>query len=336
MSIRITFVLVMFLAVVAGYFFFYDPAARKPEEPVTPWFYTTNMEDINRIQVEHEGKTTAYFRDESKAWRFADEFEMPVDLTRWGGVTLLLSGPRSRRSLSATIDDPAKYALDKPKTTIDVTLTGERQVRAYLGSKTPDGLYYYVTQEGNPGLFIIDGGWGDIMTNLAKELPYPEWFYKLDPKLLIFLGITHGTSQTRFVFDGEEWRIATKEETALDAKRWEEVQPLLGGPPSLRPLAKSIDAPEQYGLKEPATIIQVDYQPPFPPSEEDPEPELRRSFKLFLGNLLPDASGYYAQVEGQPFLLFVDRAWSEVMVRLATSPPIVQQESQAEKATSPS
>lgn len=356
MSIRTTFVMVMFLTVVAGYFLLADFRGGAASEPTAPWFYTANMEDIQRIQFKTKETAIGFFqKDEEqkepgkeptnvKVWRFNDEFAMPVDVARWGGITLLLSGPQSRRALLRKLEEPERFGLTDPRLNVDVDLTGDRSVRVRLGDKTPDNLNYYIVQEGNPGLYLIDGSWGDVLSKMTREPPYPKWYYKLPPEKVLFLHVTHDGREAaflreRFVGEPDRWRFSGREGKPVAAERWtKEVQPILGGPPKFRLLQRGVGDPAKYGLGTPATVVRVEYEPPFEPQQDDPEPELRRTLELRIGNPLPDGSGHYAQPYSLPFpvpqdksqagpapedyLVFVDKDWLDVMTRLITTPPV--------------
>ncbi|MBI4234100.1 MAG: DUF4340 domain-containing protein [Chloroflexi bacterium] len=314
MSIRTTVVLLTALVLVAGYLFFYEgsPAEKAPD---APWFYSASMEDITQVRVRH-GEAEVAFSDSLSGWHFDDPKGVPVDLARWGGITLLLSGPQSRRLLAPQVDSPATYGLDKPSL-IDVTLTGQRKIEIALGSKTPDGVSHYAQQTGDPRLFLVDSAWGDVITRLVTNRPYPAWYYKLRPGQVVFLQVTAGGATASFTQDEEGWRAATEARTPVDPTRWAKAEPLLAGPPSFRVLQEKFDDPASYGLEKPAATIAVEYRPPATLADE-----LRRGFVLNIGNKTPDGAGYYAQAREQPYLLFVDASWFEAMAGLAKDPPL--------------
>jgi hypothetical protein len=171
MNVRLSIILVVVLILVGGYVFLYEvrKVPQPKEEP--PWFYDVNMMDIVRISITHEGKTVAFVR-EGEDWYFDDPQRSPVNLDRWSGIVLLLSGPRSNRLLAETIDDPTKYGLDPPRSIIQVSLEDGREFEIHLGDKTPDGVNQYASMVGNPGLFLITGAWGDVLVRLVTEPPY--------------------------------------------------------------------------------------------------------------------------------------------------------------------
>ena len=322
MNLRTTFLLVVFLAVVAGYFFFFQARRSGTTEPEPPWFYTATMEDIQRITITTPGQSRA-FRQERDGWAFEEPAGLPVDPARWGGITLLLSGPQSRRLLASSVEDPAKFGLTSPQGVVSVELRGERQVRILLGQRTPDGSAHYAQQEGDPRLFLVDASWGEVLTRLVTEPPYPEWFYQVPRDRLLYLGVAAEGKEAAFVPEDGGWRFATPERTPVDPERWKEVAPLLGGPPSLRLLASKVEEPARYGLDAPTLIVRAEYRPP-PTLQEVP----RRGVEMQVGRPLPDGTGYYARPrdlrtgKDLPFLLAVDKTWVEVLRRLALNPPV--------------
>lgn len=327
MSIRTTFVLLVVLLLVAGYFLF---AESKPSTTAlqqgqdAPWFYTAAMEDIRHITIQTGAAKAAFFQTEPGSWFFDEPKDLPVDLARWGGVTLLLGGPQTRRLIADTVEreNTPSFGLDKPSTTIDVALTGDRKLRILLGATTPNGVSHYAMREGDPRLYLVDASWGQVLTRLALEPPYPEWFWKVPPQRVRFLAVTHGEKTVQFTqeFSGE-WRFATDERTPVDEARWKSVLPALAGPPSLRVLEQKIDDFGKFDLLKPAARITVEVEPPRGIEES------RRSIQLEVGGRLSDGSGYYAKMVGFPLLLFVDAPWYDTMLGLALDPPIAKKAS---------
>ncbi|MSQ11566.1 MAG: DUF4340 domain-containing protein [Dehalococcoidia bacterium] len=351
MNIRTTFVLVMFLSVVAGYFLLADFRSRAVVEPASPWFYTANMDDITRMSFSAGETTYAFYRDRTNpkesVWRFDDEFSMPVDTIRWGGISLLLSGPQARRALFRDLKEPEKFGLIQPSLSVDVLLTGDRLITIHLGDKTPDNASYYVSQEGNPGLYLVDSTWGDVLARLVTAPPYPYWYYKIDPSKPFFMRVTQGGQEytyfrERIVGKPDAWRLSGRNGDPVDVAWWDEqVKPLLGGPSGLRVLQRGIDDLAKYGLDNPAVTVFLETDPLFPPRQNDESPELRREIFVYIGKPLEDGSGYYAQAAAPPgpifpstlkdlegkydkqdFLLVVDNAWRDLMVQLATAPKL--------------
>ena len=98
---------------------------------------------------------------------------------------------------------------------------------------------------------------------------------------------------------------------------WADVYPHLGGPADLQIVKDSIGLDEfaEYGLDDPVTLVTAVVAPPATVEEG------ARRIEMEIGSPLPDDSGYYAKVRGQPYLLSVDSAWYNAMVNLILNPP---------------
>ena len=150
MNTAATGALLAILVIVAGLWFFVFSNMEEPAEPSDQfWFYKVEEDDIQFISVKTETTKEDFSYREGEGWFFDGEKQPPVDLARWGGVTLVLSGPRARRVLAEEIEDYETYGLDPPTTVFDLGLTGGRSLQLYLGKTTPDGSGYYADQRGD-------------------------------------------------------------------------------------------------------------------------------------------------------------------------------------------
>lgn len=176
MNFRISFILLVLVAVVGGYVLIFELQRVPEKSPEAPWFYDIGFEDITSISVTYGGQRQAFVLKE-QGWVFEDT-EKPVNMDRWGGIVLLLSGPRSMRVVEEQIENPAEYGLDPPQTYITIGLKDGRQVSVLLGNKTPDGTSHYAQAAGSAPLFLVHSSWGDVINGLVTEppvlIPTPE------------------------------------------------------------------------------------------------------------------------------------------------------------------
>ena len=173
MNFRISFILVVLVAVVGGYVLFFELQQGEEREPEPPQFYNLEEQDIRRVVFTHQEETKAFVKREG-TWYFDDAAGEAVNMNRWSGIPLLLTGPRSRRLLEEQTGDPTLYGLDPPVTLIEITLLDGRRLSVLLGDKTPDGSANYAQLEGFAPLFAIDVTWGEVMNRLVTEPPEPE------------------------------------------------------------------------------------------------------------------------------------------------------------------
>ncbi len=175
MNFRISFVLVVLALVLGGYVIFFELQRGSEREPEPPWFYNVHENDIVRISITFQGENQTFVKREI-TWYFDDGTDTPeqaVDISRWGGIPLLLTGPKSRRLVEEQISDPAIYGLDPPGSYIGVLLRDGREVNILLGNLTPDGAGNYSQLEGFAPIFIIDATWGQVLNRLVTEPPLP-------------------------------------------------------------------------------------------------------------------------------------------------------------------
>ena len=170
MNYRVSFILVVLVAIVGGYVVLFQLQNSGEVEPQNPWVYDITFGDITGIKVTHREDTQTFIRSES-GWVFADSGE-PVDNDRWGGVPLLLTGPRSSRVLEEVVQDPASFGLDPPLTHIVVALRSGREIDLFIGDKTPDVRSSYAMVGGSPPLFTVPSDWTDVLTRLVTEPPH--------------------------------------------------------------------------------------------------------------------------------------------------------------------
>ena len=133
-------------------------------------FYNVDINDMMRISITEQGEQAAFFLDSDNRWRLDSLDGLPVGLDRWGGVTLLLSGPRPGASWW-TPNPPtlSQYGLASPSSRIDIDLKDGRAINVLMGFPTPDEVGFYGQVEGFPQVYTIVKSWKDVHTRLIYE-----------------------------------------------------------------------------------------------------------------------------------------------------------------------
>ena len=126
MNYRTTIALVIVLALVIGISIVYtnNRSSGPPDRVSVPrtWFYQIDDDSITKLAVNYQGQGTSFMTDSEGVWRFNSPDGEPLDLARWGGITLLASGPQYRRIIADTATDLSRFGLDSPSTIITVRL----------------------------------------------------------------------------------------------------------------------------------------------------------------------------------------------------------------------
>ena len=164
--------LVTVLVLVGGAVFITRELSTKEPRKEEPWLFRLNLEDIEHISVTHRDARMDYVYSGDQ-WVMKDGADTPVFTEKWAGTTLLLSGPRSSRTLADRIDDLAKYGLDSPQTKVKIIDRSGSPLEFHLGDATPDDKTWYARLAGSSRLFTVASEYGEVISKLATEPPYP-------------------------------------------------------------------------------------------------------------------------------------------------------------------
>lgn len=323
------------------------PAARRER------LYAVAQDDIASVAVRTADGEAAFRRSEDGSWAFDADPPLPVNPDRWGGVTLLLSGPEVERVLvaadmgGATDGDADEFGLDAPSAVVRVGLADGSAVTARLGDSTPDGRNVYAQVEGRDAVALVNAPWGEALTRLATDPPFPSWLYAVDPArvrlfeverdgraVTFLLGLTEtdGEASARVHAGGEARGLTADERAALldiaggpgelrvlapdSASGPGELRVFApdsaGGPGEFRVLAPDAADVAETGLREPSLIVRVSYERLAPADG----PRLA-SAVYAIGARLPDGAAYYAATQDADYLLTFDAAWVEAASALA-------------------
>ncbi len=334
MSLKITIVLVIG-AIAAAVVVYINPFKEDIlRQPPSPWFYQVSMDDITQIAVVHGEESRKFFKNEERVWVFEDPANVPADPQRWGGMTSLLSGPRTRRLLSESAGDLAQYGLDNPSTIIDVRLTGDREIRVELGNPTPNGLYHYGKVTGFNHLYLINDSWGEVLTRLASEPPLPSWYSGRLPEVIVGLSLYQEKEgqekppELRFRFDDDEWWVSGPEDLddrkLVDDERWDELLPILNGPPEAALAVYNVgSAGAPYGISKNSRTIEIRHQQT---SQRGTKYTAKLSFRV--GSSPPEGDLYYGQVAFSDYpaepVLYLPSDWVDTLFGLFDDIPAAE------------
>lgn len=176
LNYRTTIALIAILALVLGLGYVYtnSRASRGPEKVRLPQeqFYLVDLEDIQKVEVAYRGKVEKFVKDPDHKWYFDTAARERVNLDRWGGITLLISGPRFERVIADQATDLARYGLQDPPLIVKADLVSLGKVTIRVGDKTPDGQSSYALFQEERAVHLIASDWGDVIGRLVTEPPH--------------------------------------------------------------------------------------------------------------------------------------------------------------------
>ena len=351
MNVRLTILLVV-VAIAVGAVVYVNPFKETVErEEDSPWFFQVAEEDIQEIEVIHQEDSVRFFKidPDRYLWEFEEPEGIPPSRYRWGGITLLLSGPRTRRDLTPQkliIEDPAEYGLDDPITIVNVGLTHDRRLEFRLGHETTDGYHHYGQVIGFPQLFIIADSWGDVIARLATEPPIPTWYEDRDPAATVELNIYDGgrfSEDTRILTfeneDEEGWFVSDRdvddEPLLVDSQRWAAILPLLGRPAGVSVAVPSVDDRDYtpWGIGDDSRAIELRFL-----GKSEGGVDFTDGDTYLIGDKATDEPSYFAQPGAKPPdkpsyfaqhvsddvlnpVLYIDSEWVETLFALLDDVP---------------
>ncbi len=180
MKLNNILILAAILALLAGVYYW---VSRPEQESPEPKHYVWNIEmnDINHITLNltREGLSQSFIKipqGHEFSWFFDDPQHSSVNVTRWGGITLLLSGPGADRIIdkNATQEKLAEYGLLQPSLEITLNLTDNTILNITVGDSTPDGSNYYVRAPGSNAVATVAAEWYGVVERLVTDPPYAE------------------------------------------------------------------------------------------------------------------------------------------------------------------
>ena len=277
--------------------------------------YTAAQDDIVNVTVQTETGTVMFERRDD-GWYFADSL-VPVNLDRWGGVVLLLSGPEVERWLAAP-SVLSEFGLDEPGT-VSVGLARGSRVAVRLGAETPDGRNVYTQLEGKSEVALVNEPWARVLRRLAAEPPLPYWYYRVDPALVRIFEIESMDGIATFLLglpggdEGSPDKVVRDDVTSdLTAAQRDAVLSVAGGPPGFDMAVWPEDLTlESAGLQSPRAVIRVTYELAVPLEDKSAV-----SAVFAVGGRRADGDGYYAATPDTPLLLTFDAAWVEEVLSL--------------------
>ncbi len=288
-----------------------------PEEQPAARLYAVEQDAVAGVRV-RTAEGEAVFERGPEGWRFASNPLLPVNLDRWGGIVLLLSGPQTDRVLPDPAD-PAEYGLDAPWT-VAVRLADGQETTVRLGAATPDGEHYYAKVEGRAGVALVNAPWGDTLARLVSEPPRPYWFYQVEPSLARVFEVETPLGAVTFLLglslvDGEPSARVVVDDAARDLEEEEraELMRLVGGPPVFRVLPMPGDQTlSALGLAPPEAVIRLSYELAAPLGD-------RTTFSTVyaIGAQTPGGDARYALTDDAAALLAFDAGWVSEALALA-------------------
>lgn len=318
MSIRTSVLLVTALAMIAGYVFFVQLRQTTDAEEEPPWFYSVDMVDMSKITIADRGEEATFVLGDDNRWHIDNQEGLPVGLDRWGGITLLLSGPKTRRLLDAHPTDLEPYGLDSPPIRIEVLLKDGRVIPVLLGVPTPDGVGYYAQVEGFSQVYTVVAGWGEVLTRLVAEPPLPEWYYGNSSFAISGFELVVGEETMAIMLGVDGWHFGDEGRTLVTEEQFDRAIAALDPPAVQQIAAYNPTFLAEFGLDEPSFTFLLRTE-----GLRLDGVNVITQVRYIFGDPTEDGERYFVMAERDEMLRDVfqfDAQWVETLLGLAQDP----------------
>lgn len=316
--VRLVLLLAVAAMAVAVWLFALDGRGQPETTPPRALLYSVAQDDVVNVTVQ-TGTDEVAFEKRDGLWYFSNDPLLPVNLDRWGGVVLLLSGPEVERQLPPP-DAPHEFGLDAPSV-VGLGLADGRQITVRLGEETPDGRNVYAQLDGEQSVALVNEPWAAVLLRLAVDPPLPYWYYRVDPARVRLFEVEGADGIVTFLLglpgvDGASSYSVVQGDVAselTDVQR-RTVLSISGGPATFEVAQWPAGlAPESTGLDSPRSFVRVTYELTVPL-----EDKVAVTAVFAVGERTPGGDGYYAATPDAPLLLTLDAAWVEEALSLVT------------------
>lgn len=362
MNVRLTILLVFVLALFGALALWFKPWEQDTAPEEEPWAWRIDDDAIVQVEVIHRGqagesiecsdeqfaftgeeRSIAYDKDlgRGKWYIVQGEEREEVHHPKWAGTPLLLSGPKVNRVLGTTIENPAQYGLEPAESVIKITEETGLSYEFWLGNKTPDEGYNYMTVAGSTQLFTVPEVWARVVNCLVVSPPFVPppielgYFYEEDFRDITGFEVTHnGVTvsyapepgvRTWYVTAGDERSAVAPPEWWTSQLQWLAQPGKPGGPDA--PGGWHVDemgaGDPKYGLNPADTTVRISTQ--------------EKTHEFYIGGghievdqddqpILDDAGNtqvlvHYAGLPEDPMVYVVNRVRAERTICLVTNPP---------------
>jgi hypothetical protein len=97
-----------------------------------------------------------------------------VDLKRWGGIVILVSGPKSKRLIAEQVGDLAEFGLTDPQMVVVLGVKGRKDpLEILFGGPTPGEDHYYVKLKHSTPVYLVHSTYVQVLKRLVLEPPRP-------------------------------------------------------------------------------------------------------------------------------------------------------------------
>ena len=253
-----TVVLLVVLAGLGGYIFFYEAGRETPDPNAKPRAFDQLASDnIQEIQIKNADGQTSRAQLESGNWQLVEPVKTDADDGVVGTVTSNLASLEVQRVVDEKPADLKQYGLDPPRVDVGFRLGDQKELQhLFVGDKTTTGGDVYAKRPNEPRVFLISA----FLESIFNKTPFDlrdKAILKFERDKVEGVEVIEGTAAAQFSRSGSEWRIATPMAARADYAAAEGLLTRLSSTNMLTVVEEAAADLRKYGLDRPSMSATV-------------------------------------------------------------------------------
>ncbi len=253
MQFRNTLIVLILLALVGGYIYFFQ--AGKPEQETVKLFQI-KPDDITRLTLKYPTQEIEVERSGDK-WKMVKPIQADVDTNAMTTLTNEISDCEVKSTVDEHPTDLAPFGLAKPAVTVIAATKDKTLPGIEVGKNSPIGYSVYIKTTDKPAVMLTSGAFGPGTKRTVSDLrDHTLMSFKVDDvsKLVVK---QDDAAPVELQKDQGQWKIVKPAPYQADQDR---VRTLLSSLSNARIDDFTNDnpsTPAQYGLNKPQLVVTV-------------------------------------------------------------------------------
>jgi hypothetical protein len=248
-----TILLLVVLAGLGGYIFFYEAGRELPDPNAKPRaFDQLASGNIEEISIKNADGQTSRAQLENGNWQLVEPVKTDADDGVVGTVTSNLASLEVQRVVDEKAGDLKQYGLEPARIDVGFRLKDQKELQHLLvGDKTATGGDFYAKRPNETRVFLISSYLDSIFNRAPFDLR-DKVILKFERDKVEGVEVVEGTSSIQFSRMGTEWRIAKPVAARADYAAAEGLLTRLSSTNMLKVVEEEPADLRKYGLDRPS------------------------------------------------------------------------------------
>jgi hypothetical protein len=300
---RSTLILLVVLAGLVGYIYFYLKPGQAPEVETKPKVFTVESAKIEELQITGTKGETAALKKAGDAWQLQSPVQASADENEVMGIVTNLSTLENQRTVDENPADLAAYGLAKPRVQVAFRTAGDKDfTRLLLGDKTATGADLYAKIPSEKKVFLVSAFLEATFDRTPFDLRNKEILAFARDKV-DRVEVASKDQTVAVAKDGDRWRLtaplaARADTTVVDGL----IGRIQGGRmKTIESAAPSAADLTVFGLDKPFATVTLGAG--------------STRATLSVGKAAPDGTTYYARDAARPMVFTVEKSLGDDLVK---------------------